>query len=75
MEAERQNRELSESERRIRELNQHILNMLMIMSHDIRGPLVSIAATLKLLMRGSFGRMDESRMEHGCGFDGAGSAT
>ena len=30
------------------------------MSHDIRGPLVSIAATLKLLMRGSFGRMDES---------------
>ena len=59
-EAERQNRELSESERRIRDLNQHILNMLMIMSHDIRGPLVSIAATLKLLMRGSFGRMDES---------------
>ena len=43
-----------------RDLNQHILNMLMIMSHDIRGPLVSIAATLKLLMRGSFGRMDES---------------
>jgi len=58
--AERQNRKLSESERRIRELNQHILNMLMIMSHDIRGPLVSIAATLKLLLRGSFGRMDES---------------
>ena len=60
LEAERHNRELSESERSIRELNQHILNMLMIMSHDIRGPLVSIAATLKLLMRGSFGRMDES---------------
>jgi len=60
LEAERQNRELSESERSIRELNQHILNMLMIMSHDIRGPLVSIAATLKLLLRGSFGRMDES---------------
>ncbi len=60
LEAERQNRELSESERRVRELSQHILNMLMIMSHDIRGPLVSIAATLKLLMRGSFGRMDES---------------
>ena len=59
-EAERQNRELSESERRIRELNQQILNMLMIMSHDIRGPMISIAATLKLLMRGSFGRMDES---------------
>jgi len=60
LEAERHNRELSESERHIRDLNQHILNMLMIMSHDIRGPLVSIAATLKLLMRGSFGRMDES---------------
>ena len=59
-EAERQYRELSESERRIRELNKQILNMLMIMSHDIRGPMVSIAATLKLLMRGSFGRMDES---------------
>ncbi len=60
LEAEKQNRELSESERRIRGLNEDILNMLMIMSHDIRGPLVSIAATLKLLLRGSFGRMDES---------------
>lgn len=60
LESEKQNRELSQSERRIRELNEDILNMLMIMSHDIRGPLVSIAATLKLLMRGSFGRMDES---------------
>jgi len=60
LEAERHNRELSESERSIRELNQDILNMLMIMSHDMRGPMVSIAATLKLMMRGSFGRMDES---------------
>lgn len=60
LEAERQNRELSESERRIRDLNRNVLNMLMIMSHDIRGPLVSVAATLKLLLRGSFGRMDES---------------
>ena len=60
LEAEKQNRELCESERRIRELNENILNMLMIMSHDIRGPLVSMAATLKLLLRGSFGRMDES---------------
>jgi len=59
-ESEKQNRELCESERRIRELNENILNMLMIMSHDIRGPLVSMAATLKLLLRGSFGRMDES---------------
>ncbi len=60
LEAEKANRELTESERRIRDLNTDILNMLMIMSHDIRGPLVSIAATLKLLMRGSFGHMDES---------------
>ncbi len=60
LEVERKNRELSESERRIRELNRHVLDMLMIMSHDIRGPLVSMAATLKLLLRGSFGRMDES---------------
>ncbi len=35
LEAERQNRELSESERRIREFNQHILNMLINMYHDI----------------------------------------
>lgn len=59
-EAERANRELTESESRIRSLNSDILNMLMIMSHDIRGPLVSIAATLKLLIRGSFGSMDTS---------------
>lgn len=60
LEVEKKNRELSESERSIRDLNRHVLDMLMIMSHDIRGPLVSIAATLKLLLRGSFGRMDES---------------
>lgn len=41
-------------------LNEHILHMLMLVSHDIRGPLVAMAATLKLLMRGSFGHMDES---------------
>jgi PAS domain S-box-containing protein len=60
VEVEKRNRELCESGRRISELNKHVLDMLMIMSHDIRGPLVSIAATLKLLLRGSFGRMDES---------------
>jgi PAS domain S-box-containing protein len=60
IEAERQNRELSESEAQIRKLNEHILNILMIMSHDVRGPLVSIGATLKLLLRGSFGNMDQS---------------
>jgi len=44
----------------IERLNENILNMLKIMSHDIRSPLVSMAATLKLLQRGSFGRMDDS---------------
>ena len=41
-------------------LNENILNMLKIMSHDIRSPLVSMAATLKLLQRGSYGNMDDS---------------
>lgn len=58
--AERENIEISRSEQQIRSLNKHILNMLMVMSHDIRGPLVSIAATLKLLIRGTYGKMDES---------------
>jgi len=51
---------LIESEQRVRILNEHIVNMLMAMSHDIRGPFVSIMATLKLLLRGTFGKMDES---------------
>ncbi len=51
---------LEESESRVRKMDDHILNMLMIMSHDVRGPLVSITAGLKLLARGSFGAMDES---------------
>jgi light-regulated signal transduction histidine kinase (bacteriophytochrome) len=40
-------------------LNEEILNMLRIMSHDIRGSLISISATLKLLSRGYYGKMDE----------------
>lgn len=44
----------------IARLNENILNMLKIMSHDIRSPLASMAATLKLLQRGSYGRMDDS---------------
>lgn len=62
IESEKHVRELTESEKNVRLLNQHILNMLMIMSHDIRGPLVAIAATLKLLIRGIYGNMDESVM-------------
>jgi signal transduction histidine kinase len=33
--------------------------MLKIMSHDIRGSLISVSATLKLLSRGYYGKMDE----------------
>ena len=36
-----------------------ILTMLKIMSLDIQGPLVSMLATLKLLNRGYYGKMDE----------------
>ena len=35
------------------------MNMSKIISHDLRGSLVSIMATLKLLSRGYYGRMDE----------------
>jgi PAS domain S-box-containing protein len=59
-ELEERNRSLQESEEHCRRLNEHILHMLMVLAHDIRGPLVSIAATLKLLIRGTYGRMDES---------------
>jgi len=39
---------------------QHILDMLTIATHDIRGPLASMGMTIKLLMRGSFGPIDDS---------------
>jgi signal transduction histidine kinase len=51
---------LSESETRVRVLNKEILNMLMVVSHDLRSPLFSIDATLKLLIRGIYGQMDNS---------------
>ncbi len=40
-------------------LHEKILNMLKIMSHDIRGSLLALVATLKLLNRGCYGKMDE----------------
>jgi PAS domain S-box-containing protein len=52
--------QLEKINQRNRLLNEHILRMLMVMSHDIRGPLIAMAATLKLLMRGTFGKMNES---------------
>jgi PAS domain S-box-containing protein len=51
---------LIQSSEEIARLNENILNMLKIMSHDIRSPLVSMAATIKLLQRGVYGRMDDS---------------
>ena len=51
---------LLESEQRVRRLNEHILNMVMVLSHDIRGPLVAIASTLKLMLRGVYGKLDKS---------------
>ena len=38
---------------------ENILNLLKIISHDTRGPLVSMVATLKLPNRGYYGKMDE----------------
>jgi signal transduction histidine kinase len=40
-------------------LDEKVLNIVRIMSHDIRDSLVSMSATLKLLMRGYYGTMDE----------------
>ena len=34
--------------------------MVKILSHDIRAPLVSMAAVLKLVNKGVYGKMDES---------------
>lgn len=42
------------------EKEKHVLDMLSIAAHDIRGPLVSIGSIMKLLMRGAFGSIDES---------------
>ena len=51
---------LLESEKGLRKLNERILNMVMILSHDVRGPLISIISILKLLLRGSFGKLDQN---------------
>ena len=48
------------SEQRVRRLNENILNMVLVLSHDIRGPLVAMASILKLLLRGVYGKLDQS---------------
>lgn len=42
------------------EREKHILDMLSIATHDMRGPLISIGSMIKLLIRGTFGLIDES---------------
>ena len=39
-------------------LNQHIIDMLSVASHDLRGPLNSIAVGLKVIQRELYGRLD-----------------
>jgi len=41
-------------------LDEKMLNMVKALSHDVRGSLLSISATLKLLSRGYYGKMDEA---------------
>lgn len=42
--------------------SENILHMIRMMSHDVRGSLLSISATLKLLSRGYYGKMDDGVM-------------
>jgi signal transduction histidine kinase len=42
------------------DLNEQALNLLKILFHDFRGSLVSMSATVKLLCRGYYGKIDES---------------
>jgi PAS domain S-box-containing protein len=42
------------------EREKHILDMISIATHDIRAPLTSIGSIIKLLIRGTFGLIDES---------------
>jgi len=54
----------SQSESHESELTCDFLNMLKMMFHDLRGSLVSMSATLKLLTRGYYGKMDEGVTNH-----------
>jgi len=42
------------------ERENHILDMISIATHDMRGPLISLGSMIKLLIRGAFGMIDES---------------
>lgn len=43
-----------------KKFQRHILKMLSIATHDMRAPIVSIAATIRLLAKGRFGEVGES---------------
>jgi PAS domain S-box-containing protein len=42
------------------EREKHVLDMVSIATHDMRGPLISIGSMVKLIIRGAFGSIDES---------------
>lgn len=48
-----------QEEKRPVDVNERVLTRLAVMFHDLRSSMVSTAATLKLLSRGTFGKMDE----------------
>jgi len=50
---------LEKSEQHIRELSQRVLHAFAVMSHDLKGPLVSLTFGLELLIRGKFGAIEE----------------
>jgi len=43
--------------------DEKLLSKMEIISHDIRGPLISISATLKLLIRDLYGKMDQGVLD------------
>ena len=59
LEKSERKRRVSQSKLREDTLSRDILNMSRMMSHDVKGSLVSILATLKLIARGFYGKMDE----------------
>jgi signal transduction histidine kinase len=52
-------KKLRETEQQNRDIKERVLQTLMMLSHDLRGPLTSLSAGLKLLIRGTFGNMLE----------------
>lgn len=51
---------LLESEKSFRKMKEQLLNLGMVLTHDIRGPLISIVSILNLLLRGIYGKLDQN---------------